>query len=106
VVVFGGGVPEGGFGGSLVQVSSDGVLSLNDLEDTLTLCDAAGDLVLTLTYQIGGEAQGQSINRWPDITGEDFAPHMTVPEADGKRFSPGTLLDGSSFQGCTISDGY
>jgi hypothetical protein len=106
VVVFGGGVPEGGFGGSLVQVSSDGVLSLNDLEDTLTLCDAAGDLALTLTYQIGGEAQGQSINRWPDITGEDFIPHMTAPEADGKRFSPGTLVDGSSFPGCTISDGY
>jgi hypothetical protein len=105
VVVFGGGVPDGDFGGSLVQVSSDGVLSLNNLGEMLTLYDGAGHLVLTLTYLNGAEP-GESINRWPDITGQDFIPHMIAPEAGGKRFSPGTLLDGSSFPGCTISDGY
>jgi hypothetical protein len=105
VVVFGGGVPDGGFGGSLVQVSSEGVLSLNNLGETLTLYDGAGHLILTLTYLNEAEP-GESINRWPDITGQDFIPHMKAPEADGKRFSPGTLLDGSSFPGCTISDGY
>lgn len=100
VVIFSAGTPNGLFGGSLVQVSTDGILSLNDTSDTISLYDAAGVLVLSFHYE-AGEVRGESLNRWPDITGTGFVPHTSRPEAADKRYSPGTLLDGSVFLGCS-----
>ena len=100
VVVFGGGNPSGGFGGSLVQTASTGSLSLNNDGDRLTLYNASSTAVAAIAY--GVEANDdQSLTRYPDITGpEPMVKHASIPEAGGKLFSPGTRLDGSVFSGC------
>jgi len=103
IVIFGGGDPFGDFGGSLVQTAESGALSLSSPTDTIKLKDGAGDLVLVLTYDTGG-VLGQSFTRNPDITGLEFVPHTSVPAAEGALFSPGTMLDGSPFPGCSLND--
>jgi hypothetical protein len=103
VVIFGYGEPDGSFGGSLVQVSSTHALSLNDVGDSLTLTDASGISILSLTYASEG-VTGESLTRYPDINGEDLIPHTLAPEASGERYSPGTYIDGSPFPGCSNSD--
>ena len=99
VVIFASGTPSGSFGGSLVQVSSTGGLSLTDSGDTLILSDASDAPVFSLTY-VGGVAAGESLARYPEILGEVFFPHTSILESGGARFSPGTQLDGRPFSGC------
>jgi hypothetical protein len=101
VLIFGGGQPQGAFGGSVVQVASSGGLQLNNTGDSIYLADPSGTQVITFTY--GTEADDrQSIVRSPDITGpESFIKHSTAPGANGALFSPGTRIDGSSFSGCS-----
>jgi hypothetical protein len=101
IVIFGGGDPTGDFGGSLVQVASSGTLSLSYPVDILKLLNGDGVTALELSYNSEG-ILGQSITRNPDISGSSFVPHTSVPAAEG-YFSPGTMLDGSPFQGCSIS---
>jgi hypothetical protein len=101
IVIFGGGDPTGDFGGSLVQVASSGTLSLSYPVDILKLLNGDGVTALELSYNSEG-ILGQSITRNPDISGSSFVPHTSVPAAEG-YFSPGTMLDGSPFQGCLIS---
>jgi hypothetical protein len=103
LVVFGYGEPTGNFGGSLVQVSSKHVLSLNDSGDTLSLVDTGGTLVLSLTYSSGG-VTGESLVRYPEMSAGEFIPHTSALEAAGARFSPGTRLDGSPFPGCLFGE--
>lgn len=100
VLVFGGGIPSGGFGSSLVQISSSGTLSLNDFGDILSIFDSTGNFVVSLTY--GTEAgDNQSITRYPDITGgEPLTRHSTADGVDGSLFSPGTRISGDPFAGC------
>ncbi|MCB8976351.1 MAG: lamin tail domain-containing protein [Ardenticatenaceae bacterium] len=96
-VIFGGGVPTGGFGGALVQTASTGALGLNNTGDTLTLEDSAAS---TLAVDYGSEAgNDESLTRDPDITG-DFVRHSLAVASGGALFSPGTQLDGSPFAGC------
>ena len=62
IVVFGGGEPEGAFGGSLVQIASTGSLQLMNTGDIVTLKRPGGQVVLALSY--GLEAgDNQSITR-------------------------------------------
>ncbi|MCC6605090.1 MAG: lamin tail domain-containing protein [Anaerolineae bacterium] len=96
-VIFGGGVPTGGFGGAVMQTASTGALGLNNGGDTLTLEDTAAS-TLTVEYDSEG-GNDQSLTREPDITGL-FVPHSQTAASGGTLFSPGTQLDGSPFSGC------
>lgn len=69
-------------------------LRLNDLGDTLTIKNGAGDTLITLTYP--GQTLNVSSNRSPDITGATFINHDTVPGAAG-AFSPGKRSNGMLF---------
>ncbi len=98
VVIFGGGVPGGDFGGS--QIYTAGSLGLNNPGDTITLRD--GDGVERLRYQYGAEgSENQSLTRSPDISGDlPLVLHSELPETLGALFSPGVQLDGSVFSEC------
>lgn len=101
LVIFGGGTPSGTFGDSLVYTSTTKSLGLNNNGDTLTLYNAEATAVISTTY--GSEASNdQAITRNPDIFGH-FAQHMLIEAAAKQRFSPGTQLDGESFEGCRTS---
>jgi len=104
VVIFGGGHPTGEFGNAtvngLVFTSS---LSLNNGGDTITLKDGGNNVVETVSYGSEG-GQNESINRDPEVTGTHFAKHSAISGAGGRKFSPGTHVDGSPFSiGARIS---
>ena len=101
IVVFGGGAPTGAFGGSVVQTASSGALGLNNTGDSLTLFNGSGNAAV---YAYGGEGgDNQSLTRVPDITGADpLVKHTTAAGSGGKLFSPGTMVDGTKFAGCSI----
>lgn len=95
IVIFGGGSPNGDFGGALVQTAAANLLSLNNSGDTITLKNAGGVTILEHSY--GSEAgDNQSISRDPDLTGS-FVKHSEISAAAGSLFSPGTKVDGSTF---------
>ncbi len=97
-VVFGGDTPTGVFGGAVVQTASSGALGLNNGGDTITLDDGASS---TLAYVYGSEGgNNQSLTLDPDITGT-FVEHSSAAASGGALFSPGTMLDGTPFSGCT-----
>ena len=100
IVVFGGGSPSGLFGGMLVQTASTGSLGFNNSGDTVTLSNAGGD-VLSVTYGSEG-GSNQSLTRDPDLTGpEPLVQHTAATGAIG-LFSPGALVNQSTFSGCTV----
>jgi len=99
IVIFGGGTPTGGFGGAVVQTASTGALGLNNGGDTITLNDGTTDLVVVTYGSDGGD--NQSLTRDPDITGELFVKHSVAAGSGGALFSPGTMIDGSLFSGCS-----
>ncbi len=101
IVVFGDGPIIGEMGGAVVQEASSGGLGLNNGGDTVFLRTADGDLVTGATYgSIGGD--NQSITLDPDISGGAYVKHSTATGSAGALFSPGTLIDGSAFSGCSI----
>jgi predicted extracellular nuclease len=100
VVVFGGGTPTGTFGHSVVQTASTGALGLNNGGDSVTLFDGVGNVA---AYTYGGEGgDNQSLTRDPDVTGADpLIKHTIATGSGGALFSPGTLVNGSQFAGCS-----
>ena len=96
LVLFGGGTPTGTFGGSIVQVASEGILNINNSGDFVTVYDINNISVLTFDIEPLSNNPDESYNRNPDITGE-FEQHAGIPEANGALFSPGTRVDGSNF---------
>jgi hypothetical protein len=99
LVVFGGGQPEGGFGGGLVQTASSGTLALNNEGDTLALYDLNAAVVIAYTYGSEG-GEDEALTRDPDIAGpEPLVKHSTVTGSGGALFSPGTKSDGGLFSG-------
>jgi predicted extracellular nuclease len=101
VVVFGGGQPNGVFGGALVQTASSGGLGFNNGGDSITLSNGAISIDVAYGSE-GGNNQSLTLN--PDITGEGYAQHSLVEEANGTLFSPGTRINGSTFSGCVVPD--
>lgn len=101
VLVFGGGTPNGDFGGSLVQTASSGLLGFNNGGDSVTLADRDGSIQATYAY--GGEGGAdQSLTRSPDVDGADpLVQHSAVANT---AYSPGTRIDGTAFVGCNALD--
>jgi predicted extracellular nuclease len=99
VVVFGGGTPTGVFGGAVVQTASTGAVGLNNGGDTITL-DDGGSSTLEVVYGSEG-GNNQSLTLEPDITGA-FVLHSDAAASGGALYSPGTMLDGTAFSGCTF----
>jgi hypothetical protein len=100
VVVFGGGIPTGGFGGSIVQIASTGGLWLNNDEERVTLLDQSLNPVAAVAYGLEAD-NNQSLTRNPDVTGpEPLVQHASIPAANGAPYSPGVRLDGAPFFGC------
>ncbi len=98
LVIFGGGVPAGDFGGSLVFTASS--LGLNNTGDLITLFDPDGVEMAAVSYSSEGN-QDQSLTRDPDLIGSlPLVLHSQVPGAGGALFSPGKRVDQSSFGGC------
>ncbi|MCF8274661.1 MAG: lamin tail domain-containing protein [Flavobacteriaceae bacterium] len=95
LVLFGGGSPTGSFGGAMVQVASEGQINISNAGDTVTVRDADGNEVVVFDLAGLSGNPDESYTRNPDLTG-DFAQHSTITEAEGRLFSPGTKLDGSS----------
>lgn len=97
-VVFGGGNPRGEFGNARANgLVFTAALSLNNGGDAIELRNASGVAVESITFGPVAGSANQSINRNPDLSGIGFATHSTIPGSDGRLFSPGTLVDGSSF---------
>ena len=96
LVLFGGGTPTGTFGGSIVQVASEGILNMNNSGDFVTVYDINDISVLTFDVEPLSNNPNESYTRNPDITGE-FEQHAGIAEANGALFSPGTRVDGSNF---------
>lgn len=90
-VVFGGGTPV--LSDSIDwQVLTTGNLNLNNGGDTITLRDATGLLIDSYTY--GTEAgYDQSITRSPEGGKGEWVKHTLLANADGKLFSPGSLVN-------------
>lgn len=108
LVVFGGGVPTGKFGGAEIQTAvSSGELNLNNQGDVLSLVDFQGKIFQDVSW---GDCAGkscaqehishplninQSLSRRPEANGT-FSAHGTLRE--GSRYSPGTKVDGTPFK--------
>jgi len=98
LIIFGGGEPQGEFGGGLVLTA--GYLALNNSGDEITLADEFGFPVIRTSYGPEG-GQNQSITRSPDLMGPlPLELHSEIPDAAGALFSPGTQLDGNPFPRC------
>jgi hypothetical protein len=94
-VLFGGGAPQGVFGGS--QVFTCGSLGLNNTGDTLSILDSDEKNIDQVTYGPEGN-QNQSLTRYPDVTGLlPMIPHGEVPVGIGLLYSPGTTILGERF---------
>jgi len=104
IVIFGGGIPTGDFGGSLVQWAAySGSLSLSNNGDGIRLYDKQGTLAQQLSWGDCGDMNcanehisqnleiDQSIVRWPEISGS-WQSHTTT---SNKLFSPGTQANGN-----------
>ena len=96
IVVFGGGTPTGTFGGAIVQTSSEAVLNMNNAGDIMTVRDASGNVVVIFDINGLDGNPDESYTRNPDVTGS-FQLHSTITTANGKAYTPGTKLNGTSF---------
>lgn len=90
LVVFGGGRPQ------LPDIdwftASTGTLGLNNDVDIITLLDQNGATIDQVTY--GREAgQDQSVARSPEGTGNIFVRHLSLANANERRFSPGYFIN-------------
>lgn len=106
LVVFGGGVPTGKFGGAEIQTAISGELNLNNKGDVLSLSDSQGNTLQRVSWGDCGGKQcaeehiahainiNQSLNRWPEADGP-FLPHSNI--LNGASYSPGTKVDGTPF---------
>ncbi len=104
IVVFGGGNFDPhhiAFGGAQVFKASSGSLGLANSAGVLTVFDSSAKVHGFVAY--GGlsgidAGDNQSITRAPDINGS-FTKHQFASEV-GRRFSPGTYLNGPPFETC------
>ncbi|MEQ8547934.1 MAG: lamin tail domain-containing protein [Cyclobacteriaceae bacterium] len=101
LVVFSGGIPVGSFGGSQIQLSSEGGLDLDDNGETITIFTSSSTIAAKTEYGTSA-GDNQSISRDPDYTG-GFVKHSTIANASGALYSPGRKSDGTSFQSTVLN---
>lgn len=94
VIVFGGGIPNGDFGGSLVFAASDQVLNLNNSGDVLTVKNNYDSVLFSFDITLLSNNPNESYTRFPDLYGS-YTQHDSA--STGTLYSPGTTVDGSSF---------
>lgn len=95
VVIFGGGSPFGDFGGAQVFTASG--LALNNDGDTVEIKSPEGTQLEVETFNTEA-GDDQSLTRFVDLDADtSLVKHTQAPAAQGKRFSPGTRVDGTSF---------
>ena len=83
-----------------MQVSSSGMLGMNNAGDTIRLYDSNSVEIAAYTYGSEG-GDNQSLTRSPDISGpEPLVKHTLAAGSGGSLFSPGTGIDGTTFPGC------
>lgn len=99
-VIFGGGAPVGNFGNAaangLVFAIGGAGLNLANTADSIIIKDSLGVEIARHDYPPPASDIDQSLTRNPDITGSNFAPHLTI-SGGVARFSPGTRIDGRAF---------
>ena len=99
LLVFGGGIPTGAFGGSLVQTASSGLLNLNNAGDSLVLANSSGSEISRISWGSAGGigCQGECLNFDLEIdqsithTLQNPSQWVRHSQADGQLNSPGTL---------------
>ena len=107
IVVFGGGIPTGQFGGADIQRATfGGQLNLDNEGDVITLRDATGNIATQLSWGNCDNVRcaqdhldqdldiGQSIARRPDELAS-WRNHKDMAES---AYSPGLTIDGSVWQ--------
>ncbi|PRP66238.1 T9SS type A sorting domain-containing protein [Nonlabens agnitus] len=95
LVVFGGGMPTGTFGGAIVQTASEGALNLNNSGDNVVLSNPNSKIAIDFNSSSVSVSFGedQSVTRNPDITGE-FVLHTDANAS--LLYSPGLKVDGGT----------
>lgn len=96
IIVFGGGIPSGTFGGAIVQKASGGQLNISNAGDLITVQNSTGTLVINLDVEPFSDNPDESYTRNPDISGS-FIQHSANTSANGALFSPGSRVNGTSF---------
>ena len=99
VVVWGGGAPNcagvtNWFLAKASPTSTNDQLGLNDAGDTITIKNAAGDVLVNRVYT--SATVNLSDNLSPDVSGTTYAHHNMVNGAVGD-FSPGKRANGTAF---------
>ena len=94
IVIFGGGIPSGTFGNSLVTTATSGALGLGNGGVKVELKDAKNMIIEEFAYP--SENAHISWTRYPDIVG-GFISHNQIPDTYGSAFSPGTMLNSFPF---------
>ena len=90
LVIFGGGSPQ--LPGINWQIASTGTLSLNNTADTVTVFDQNQQIIEQVIY--GGEAgHDQSIVRFPEGSDSSFIEHLSLPNANGLKYSVGYFVN-------------
>ncbi|MCJ7717611.1 MAG: lamin tail domain-containing protein [Anaerolineales bacterium] len=97
LVLFGGGSPEGDFGGSLILTA--GSLALNNSGDTISVWDQEDKIRLQVSFGSEG-GFNQSLTRNPDLLGYPLERHSDIPAAENRLYSPGLKLNGEVFVDC------
>ena len=100
-VVFGGGAPN--LTDIDWQTASTGALGLNNSGDTITLRDFSGEIINSVTYGSEGN-NNQSLTRFPEGANSEFVLHSSIPEAQGRLYSPGTTIDGQRVLSSTVPE--
>ena len=99
LLVFGGGIPTGAFGGALVQTASSGLLSLNNAGDSLILANPTGGEISRISWgsASGLNCQGECLNFDLEID-QSITHSLQNPSqwvrhslVDGQLNSPGTI---------------
>ena len=95
LVIFGGGIPVGNFGGAVVLSADTAAsgLSLNNSGEYINIKDTSGTIVLTYDTDALSNNPNESYTRNPDITGIFEQHEDNTP----LKFSPGTRINGTPF---------
>ncbi len=93
IVVFGGGIPTGTFGGAIVQTASFGELDIKSSGDNIQIDSNGGVFVEGINTNPFSNNPNESYTRNPDVTGNFEQHNDNTPYL----FSPGLRVDSTTF---------